>query len=266
VVVVGAGPAGLQAAVTASRRGHEVVVLEREHDAGGQVALAARVPGRAEFGDLVRNLVRELASFGVDVTTGVDADADAVESLGPDTVVAATGSLPSFPWWAGDRPADSPQLLDVTDVLRGAVVEGTRVLVVDELGFHQATSVAELLADRGHAVEIASPALVVGQDLGVTLDLEQFWVRATSKGIVQSTSTLVTALRAGGAEVQDVRTGATGHRDVDVVVLAVPGIPDDALATSLRSRGREVHVIGDARSPRRAHAAVLDGDRVGLAL
>jgi 2,4-dienoyl-CoA reductase (NADPH2) len=266
VVVVGAGPAGLQAAVTAARRGHEVVVVEREHDVGGQATLAARVPGRAEFGDLVRNLVRELASLGVDVATGVDADADHVDALGPDVVVAATGSLPGLPWWAGDRPDGSPQLLDVVDVLRGDALSGPRVLVVDELGFHQATSVAELLADRGHVVEIASPALVVGQDLGVTLDLEQFWVRATSKGIVQSTSTLVTSLLPGGVAVQDVRTGASGTRDVDVVVLAVPGVPDDALATSLRGRGREVHVIGDARAPRRAHAAVLDGDRVGLVL
>jgi 2,4-dienoyl-CoA reductase (NADPH2) len=266
VVVVGAGPAGLQAAVTASRRGHDVVVLERELDVGGQVALAARVPGRAEFGDLVRNLVRELAALGVEVITSVDADADTIEALGPDAVVAATGSLPSFPWWAGDRPDGSPQLLDVTEVLRGTAVEGRRVLVVDELGFHQATSVAELLADRGLAVEIASPSLVVGQDLGVTLDLEQFWVRASSKGIVQSTSTLVTALRPGGVDVQDVRTGASSHRDVDAVVLAMPGIPNDALAASLRARGREVHVIGDARAPRRAHAAVIDGDRVGAVL
>ena len=242
------------------------MVLEREVEVGGQVALAARVPGRAELGDLVRNLARELASLGVDVTTGVAADADLVASLGPDVVVAATGSLPSLPWWAGDPPAGSPQLLDVTDVLRGVAVEGSRVLVVDELGFHQATSVAELLADRGHAVEIASPALVVGQDLGVTLDLEQFWVRATSKRIVQSTSTLVTALRPGGVDVQDVRTGAPGRRDVDVVVLAVPGVPDQSLASELRAHGREVHLIGDARAPRRAHAAVLDGDRVGQAL
>jgi mycofactocin system FadH/OYE family oxidoreductase 2 len=266
VIVVGAGPAGLQAAVTAARRGHAVVVVEREHDVGGQVALAARVPGRAEFGDLVRNLARELASLGIVVRAGVDADVDIVEDLAPDVVVVATGSVASSPWWAGDPPDGAPQLLDVCDVLRGAALEGNRVLVVDELGFHQATSVAELLADRGHVVEIASPSLVVGQDLGVTLDLEQFWVRATAKGIVQSTSTLVTSLRPGGVDLQDVRTGAGAQRDVDVVVLAVPGVPDDGLAMRLRALGREVHVVGDARAPRRAHAAILDGDRVGASL
>ena len=266
VVVVGAGPAGLQAALTASQRGHAVVVLERDHEPGGQVALAARVPGRAEFGDLVRNLVGELHRHGVEVTTGVEADVDVVASHDPEVVIVATGSRPGAPWWAESRPEGSPALLDVTDVLRGVVVEGPQVLVVDELGFHQATSVAELLADRGLHVEIASPALVVGQDLGVTLDLEQFWVRATAKGIVQTTSTMVTALRPGGVTIQNVLTGATGSRDVGSVVLAVPGIPDDGLAASCRDRGLTVMTIGDARAPRRAHAAVIDGERAGSLL
>ena len=266
VVVVGAGPAGLQAAATASSRGHDVVVLEREAEPGGQVALAARVPGRAEFGDLIRNLVAELRGNGVEVRTCQEADADLVVSLLPDVVVIATGSLPAAPWWAGERPEGSPPTLDVTEVLRGEDVSGPDVLVVDELGFHQATSVAELLADRGLRVRIASPALVVGQDLGVTLDLEQFWVRATAKGIVQSPSCLVTGLRPDGVTVQDVRTGAPGTIDADAVVLALPRVPDDALAADCRARGLEVHTIGDARAPRRAHASIVDGERVGMAL
>jgi 2,4-dienoyl-CoA reductase (NADPH2) len=266
VVVVGAGPAGLQAAVTAAERGHRVVILEREAEPGGQVALAARVPGRAEFGDLVRNLLSELRALGVEVTQGVDATVELVASFSPDAVVVATGSTPASPWWGADVPDGAPQLLDVTDVLRGTAVEGRAVLVVDELGFHQATSVAELLADRGHAVEIASPSLVVGQDLGVTLDLEQFWVRATAKGIVQTTSTMVTGLRRGAADVQHVLTGVAGSRDVDAVVLALPAIPNDALAEGCRVRGFDVHTVGDARAPRRAHAAIVDGTRVGSAL
>ncbi len=266
VVVVGAGPAGLQVAVTAASRGHEVVVLERDDEVGGQVALAARVPGRAEFGDLVRNLAGELRVLGVEVATGVAADLAAVESYAAEVVVVATGSRPAAPWWAGDRPEGAPVLLDVTDVLRGAEVPGADVLVVDELGFHQGTSVAELLADRGHRVEIASPALVVGQDLGVTLDLEQFCVRARDKGIVQTTSTMVTALVPGGVATQHLLTGEAGARSVDCVVLALPALPEDTLAGSLRAAGHAVHVIGDARAPRRAHAAVLDGERVGRSL
>jgi mycofactocin system FadH/OYE family oxidoreductase 2 len=266
VVVVGAGPAGLQAAVTAASRGHDVTLLERRDELGGQVALAARVPGRAEFGDLVRNLAGDVRAGGITVLTNVNADVALIASYAPEVVLIATGSIPATPWWAQERPEGGPALLDVTDVLDGVEVPGTRVLVVDELGFHQGTSVAELLADRGHAVEIASPALVVGQDLGVTLDLEQFWVRATAKKIVQTTSTMVTGLRPGGVAVQHVLTGSPGTREVDVVVLAAPRVPLNVLETECRRVGFEAHSIGDARAPRRAHAAIIDGDRIASAL
>ena len=71
------------------------------------------------------------------------------------------------------------------DVLEGRVEPAGRVLVVDELGFHQATSVAELLADRGCTVEIVTPGMVVGQDLGITLDLETWWMKATAKAMAR---------------------------------------------------------------------------------
>ena len=83
-------------------------------------------------------------------------------------------------------------------MLTGDASPSGRVVVVDELGFHQATSVAELLADRGAQVEILSPGMVVGQDLGVTLDLEHWWLRATAKGIVQTVDSVVVGMEDGG--------------------------------------------------------------------
>ena len=88
------------------------------------------------------------------------------------------------PWWIGQ---DVTNVADVRDVLRGDAAPTGTVIVIDEIGFHHATSVAELLADRGCAVEVVTPGMVVGQDLGITLDMEQWWMRATAKGIVQST-------------------------------------------------------------------------------
>ena len=97
-------------------------------------------------------------------------------------MVVATGARPARPSWAGDHR----RVVDVRDVLEGRAHPQGSVVVVDELGFHQATSVAELLADRGCRVEIVTNGMVVGQDLGITLDMETWNVKAHAKGIVQS--------------------------------------------------------------------------------
>ena len=126
---------------------------------------------------------------GVTIEYGVGVWPGLVGERRPDIVVVATGAEPARPWWA---PPEAEHVVDVREVLDGSLsgrgpAEGDTVVVIDELGFHQATSVAELLADRGCRVEVVTNGMVVGQDLGITLDMEGWWMRATAKGIVQST-------------------------------------------------------------------------------
>ena len=267
VLVIGAGPGGLQAAIAAARTGHAVEVFERELVAGGQVRLAAGVPSRAEFGDLVRNQLAESARLGVMLRFGVTVDVALVERASPADVVVATGSEPDRPWWAGA----SARVVDVVEVVAGRSDPTGRVLLVDELGFHQATSVAELLADRGCTVEVVTPGMVVGQDLGSTLDAETWHVRAHAKGIAQTTDTIVLGVAEAGraleVTLQQHTTGAGATREVDWVVCAVPPRPVDGLWRALRRHGGwRVHRVGDCVAPRRAHSAVIEGDRVGSAL
>jgi mycofactocin system FadH/OYE family oxidoreductase 2 len=264
VMVAGAGPAGLQAAIAAAGRGHEVTVHERSDMAGGQVRLAAAVPSRAEFGDLVRNQLAECARLGIAIRYGSAVDLAAVQAAAPDAVIVATGAVAERPYWA---PADAAWVVDVRAVLDGSAAPSGRVLVVDEVGFHHATSVAELLADRGAQVEVVTPGMVVGQDLGITLDMENWCVRAAAKGIVQTTDCLVTGVALGSVTLLHHPTGQTRQVDADWVVCAVPAAPAEQLYLELKALGPEaqpeVRRAGDCVAPRRAHAAVIEGQRAG---
>jgi 2,4-dienoyl-CoA reductase (NADPH2) len=225
----------------------------------------------------------------VEIRTGVTATAQSLRAESPDAVVLATGARPQPPYWAGGHP----RVVDVRDVLEGRAEPAGQVVVVDDLGFHQATSVAELLADRGCSVEIITAGMVVGQDLGITLDMETFNVRAHAKGIRQATDLVVMGVAAapgedtagapsedtagadgaggdgsGGIELSLLHhpTGQPAQRRCDWVVCAVHQAPEDELWQELQAAPFEVHRAGDCVAPRRAHAAVIEGHRVAVAL
>jgi mycofactocin system FadH/OYE family oxidoreductase 2 len=263
VLVVGAGPGGLQAAIAAARAGHQVTVVERDDAPGGQVRLAASVPNRAELGDMIRNQVNECRRYGVTIEYGVEATVDTISARHPDHVIVATGAAPQRPWWVG---VGVTNVCDVQDVLTGAAEPVGSIVVIDEIGFHHATSVAELLADRGHSVEIVTPGMVVGQDLGLTLDMEQWWMRASAKGIVQSTDLVPMGFDGTTLTLLQHQTGVNTTRMPDWVVLAVPGTPAEGLYHELRRAGWSVTRVGDCVAPRRAHAAVVEGERAGASI
>ncbi|MEI8322141.1 MAG: mycofactocin system FadH/OYE family oxidoreductase 2 [Actinomycetes bacterium] len=268
VLVVGAGPAGLQAAIAAARNGHRVTVLEKEDAAGGQVRLAASVPNRAEFGDLIRNQLTECKRLGVAIEYGVSAWPGLVLERNAQHVVIATGAEPQQPWWVAGEGV-TIGVADVRHVLEGSAEPFGSVVIIDEIGFHHATSVAELLADRGCDVEIVTPGMVVGQDLGITLDMENWLIRAHAKGIVQSTDLVPMGLTGNELTLLHHPTGVNDTRTPDWVILAVPPQPVEWLYNdlssndALREAGVTVARVGDAVAPRRAHAAVIDGERIG---
>jgi 2,4-dienoyl-CoA reductase-like NADH-dependent reductase (Old Yellow Enzyme family) len=162
IVVVGAGPAGLEAARVAGERGHRVTVLEAMPWAGGQIRLAARNPRRRDLMGIVEWRVAELERLGVDVRYDALADGRDVLALEPDVVVVATGGLPQLP-----ELEDGGDLVVTSwDVLGGDVTPRGDVLLFDDNGTHSALSAAELIARSGARLEIVTPERMLGVEVG----------------------------------------------------------------------------------------------------
>lgn len=274
VVVVGAGPAGLEAARIAAERGHEVLVLERAREPGGQVRLAATAPHRAELDGVVSFRTAELQRLGVELRLGVDADAATVLAQRPDAVVVATGAGPLAPRF---EVADDARVLDPWALFeprgRSGRLSGThRAVVIDDgTGFWEGVSAAELLAADGVAVTLVTPARQVGgaipvESVGPTMR------RLRARNVTLRPMTAVAAVEADRVSVYDpfrlaaVHTLEEEHLPADLVVLAGPKLGVGHLRDELTAEGLEVHAAGDCLSPRQIRDAIVEGHLVGRAL
>ncbi len=162
IVIVGAGPAGLEAARVAGERGHSVTVLEAMPWAGGQINLAVRNPRRKDLQGIVDWRVAECKRLGVEIRYDTFADADLVAALEPDVVIIATGGQPQLP----ELEFGADRLVTSWDVLGGDVTPTGDVLLFDDNGTHSALSAAEMIALSGAKLEIVTPERMFGIEVG----------------------------------------------------------------------------------------------------
>jgi 2,4-dienoyl-CoA reductase-like NADH-dependent reductase (Old Yellow Enzyme family)/thioredoxin reductase len=263
VVVVGAGPAGLEAARVAALRGHRVVLLEREAEVGGQVLLAARGPARAEYAGILRFLARQVEKLTIDCRLRVEASVDTVLAESPEVVIIATGSSPYRP----DLPGlDGKHVVTDRDVLLDRAEVGERVVVVDDVHTQQGLSTAEYLLDRGRRVEVISRLFYAGQDVGVT-SIAPLYSRLFAKGVTLTPHTDLVAVEGSAVVVANVYTHAERRIEgVDTLVLSMGSRSTDALYRALKGKVSTLHAIGDCVAPRGVHQAILEGTRVARAV
>ncbi len=287
VVVVGAGPAGLEAARVAAARGHEVIVYEAAADPGGQVLLTAQTKRRHEMIQLVQWRYDECLRMGVTFHFNSYAEADTVLSAAPQVVIIATGGLPHTEL----LPSGNELLVSSWDIITGEVKPGNRVLIYDDAGDYAALQAAETLASHGSEVEVVCRdrhifAEVMAMSLTPSLRLQQ-----QHDVTFTPTWTLQSVARAeGGLQVilgSDYGS-ATRERRVDQVVVNHGTRPLDEVYFELREQstnGGEVNYddlvagkpqsvvrneegsfqlfrIGDAVAARNTHAAILDALRL----
>ena len=279
IAVVGAGPAGLKAAGTAARRGHEVTLFEASDEVGGHLDLLKRLPTRGDWQKMVDNLMTVVDAGGVDVRLGVAAGAAEVAGGAFDEVVCATGSVWDTSGLSGGRAdragipgADAPNVLDVAAAVRRALDDpaalGGRVVILDDCGAYLPLGLAEILGDAGAEVEVISRFAVIGQHLVETLELPWMLPRLAAAGVTLTPNHFVEEIRDHQVEVYTVWNRRIRIvDDVDTVVLAMLRNPRDDLYHELAAAGDvPVHRIGDAVSPRTTSDATYEGHRLGREL
>lgn len=265
VAVIGAGPAGLEAARVAALRKHRVVVFEKESEVGGQNRIAAKAAGRQEIEGVTRWLIGQVEKLDIDLRLGTEATVETILAEAPEAVIVATGSRPKENPFPGDYSA--PDVVNTRQVLSAEVETGQKVLFVDLNGHHHGTGTAELLADQGKTVHMLTPALFPGSALGPLQDLYLTRRRLALKGVIYTPD--IAVLEIQGTLVKGLNVYSNEMIDFegyDTVVLAAGNTSEDSLYFALKDKVKEIYRIGDCVAPRLTDFAIADGHRVGRLL
>jgi 2,4-dienoyl-CoA reductase-like NADH-dependent reductase (Old Yellow Enzyme family) len=264
VVVAGAGPAGMECALTAATRGHEVIVLERSERVGGQVWLGAVSPLRKPWARIAEFYERQAAKGLFTVLLNTEATAESVLELSPDAVVVATGSAPTRLEVEGGPPA-----LTVHEALNGAADGARRVALYDREGFSRPLVVADYLSARGIELDFISPLLTIGNSIDRYM-LDELLAHLRERGVRFRPGHEIAGWEPDGSGTLRLRDVQTAEdlvlEKIDAVIGAVGSRPVAALARQLRGAVPELYVIGDANLPQTVQQATYQGGRIGRAL
>lgn len=287
VAVIGAGPAGLEAARVAAGRGHRVVVFEAAGKPGGQVRLSAQSPRRKEMISIIEWRMSQCEKLGVTFHFNTWADADSIEAEKPDVVIVATGGLPHTEVLSKGNEL----VVSAWDIISGDVKPGSNVLIFDDAGDHAGLQAAEILAQAGAKVEIMTPDRSFAPEV-MGMNLVPY-MRSLQKLDVTFTVTyrLLAVEKAGNQLVAHIGSdygGIVRQRSFDQIVVNHGTIPLDDLYFELKPSSSnlgemsyeqliagqpqsvvrngegqfQLFRIGDAVAARNTHAAIYDGLRL----
>ncbi len=287
VVVVGAGPGGLEAARVAAERGHDVVVFEAASKAGGQILLTAQSPRRREMMGIIDWRVAQCEARGVTIHYNSWATREMVEAQKPDAVIIATGGLPS----TNVLSEGNDLVVSAWDIISGDVKPGSNVLIYDDAGDHAGLQAAEIIAKAGGKVEIMTRDRAFAPEV-MAMNLVPYMRELQKRNVNFTVTFLLEAVKRSGNELlaligSDYGGIAREQRHDQIVVnhgtlpsddlyfelkrhsanrgavnyqKLINGRPQDAKASG--GSGFELYRIGDAVAARNTHAAIYDANRL----
>ena len=258
VLVLGGGPGGMQAAIIAAQKGHEVTLWEKSNTLGGQLILAAIPPDKQDLGNLLTYLKVQVAKSGVKVVLKKEATPEAVEKFRPDAVIVAVGSTPFVPEIPGIKGAN---VFNCREVISGAKVVGKKVVVIG--AGHVGCETCFFLAEKGVHVTLTfpEPALEVKywmfkkyfqdklKEYNVKIFPQVKYTKVTRNGVGLTT-----------------REGEKIFLEADNVVLAAGSVPDKALGELLKGKYLDFAEIGDCVKARKIREAIEEGIWAAVAL
>ncbi len=275
VLVVGGGPAGLEAARAAAERGFTVDLHEAGPALGGQFRLAGLQPRRGQITDLLGWYERQLTQLGVHIHLNSYLDAADIAAMPADHIALCTGSLPTdtgFQRAMTHLPRlpgmDRGRVWSPEDVLTKQARLGEHVIVLDEGGNWRGCGTAWSLAEAGHAVTIVTPDPLVGKELQRSATDLPLRKRLAALGVTFVVESAIAEWlgNGGGADVTDLLTGDIRRIGADDLVMSTVNQADETLPRALEGHGLSITRLGDLAAPRMAALAFYDGRKWAVGL
>ena len=258
VMVIGAGPAGMEAARIARLRGHRVSLYDQQKKLGGQINLAVIPPHKEELKNILDYLSHQMKALKIPVKLGVRVDSGMIQKIKPDVVVIATGAKPILPSFEGSLP---PKLLTPQEVLEKRLPKEESFLVIG--GGSLGCELAEYLAEKGKKVSVVE---ILDQ---IALDAESNARKLLTQRLAEKKVPLYTRSRVqkfeGNRACGVNESGERFEVSADVVVAAMGAQPVPLIPKGLEKMrpAPEIYTIGDCRQAGKIMQAIHDGNRVG---